>query len=72
MKTETRHSQVDVEKCVQNSGNNKFDLILAATARVRELRQQRHETAPVATITDVLLEIQTGTIDPAEYKRKVK
>ena len=72
MKNETRHSQIDVEKCVRNSGNNKFDLILAATARVRELRQQQHETAPVATITDVLLEIQINQIDIKEYKRKVK
>ena len=72
MKIETRHSQVDVEKCVVNSGNNKFDLILAATARVRELRQRQREGAPVATITDVLLEIQNNEIDIKEYKRKVK
>jgi len=72
MKNETRHSQVDIEQCVRNSGNNKFDLILAATARVRELRQQQHEPASIATITDVLLEIQNNKINPAEYKRKVK
>ena len=72
MKNETRHSQIDIEQCVRNSGDNKFDLILAATARVRELRQQQHETASIATITDVLLEIQNSKINPAEYKRKVK
>ena len=60
---DSRHSQLDVEKCVAVSGGNRFDMIIAASERAREIkRANRHSDRAEhlhSTLT-ALLEIQTG------------
>ena len=66
--------QVDTQKCVVNCDNNKFNLVLIAAARAREIRKnhaatdsQDYSHAPVMA----LLEIQAGTVG-VEYLRKIR
>jgi DNA-directed RNA polymerase subunit K/omega len=69
----SRSSDVDTEKCVKNVGGNRFDLVLIAAARSREIsRRHRLSESPVhvnAPIT-ALLEVQEGEIG-REYLKKV-
>ena len=73
MKSLSRTTEIDIEKCVENAGN-RFDLILLTSARSREIaRRDREEMAeshrsPVVT---ALLEVQSG-ITGREYLKKVK
>jgi DNA-directed RNA polymerase subunit K/omega len=77
MKTKilSRGPEIDREICVNAMGTGMYDLILAATARAREIRRQHktsdkfEHTHPCVT---ALLEIQNGTIDPKEYTKKVR
>ena len=66
--------QVDTQKCVANCNNNKFNLVLIAAARAREIRKHHAATenseyshAPVMA----LLEIQAGEVG-IEYLRKIR
>jgi DNA-directed RNA polymerase omega subunit len=69
----SRGPEIDTEKCTEQVGGNRFDLVLIASARAREL-SRRHKmseskvqmNAPVSA----LLEIQEGKIG-REYLRKV-
>ena len=70
----SRGSQIDTEKCVRLSGNGRFDLVIQAAQRAREIKQQnKHSTrdehlhGPVTA----LLEIQSGKIDQ-DYALKIK
>jgi len=69
---ESRGTQVDTTACVEQIGN-RFDLILAASARAREIsRLNRNSTRFEHTHASVtaLLEIQEGKIG-REYLKKV-
>jgi len=73
--TLSRGPGVDTEQCVENVGN-KFDLVLIAAARARELKRQNRDNpfakfAQVHTNVTALLEIQEGKIG-REYLKKVK
>ena len=59
----SRGTDVDTEKCVRNANNNKYDLIIMAANRAREIKRRnqssmkpKHVGAPVTA----LLEIQIG------------
>ena len=74
IKTLSRGTTIDTEKCVEMVGGNRFNLVLIAATRARELaRQHRHAenkgqmNAPVAA----LLEVQEGKIG-AEYLKRVR
>jgi DNA-directed RNA polymerase omega subunit len=73
--TPSRGSLIDTHKCVEMV-DNKFDLVLIAAARAREIKRQHREN-PNATFGQVhsnvtaLLEIQEGKIG-REYLKKVK
>ena len=74
-KRSSRVEQIDIEKCVRNSGGGRFDLILIAAARAREIRKQHKsslEFEHLHTPVTALLEIQAGPIDVKEYIAKVK
>jgi len=71
--TLSRGPRIDVEKCVANVGNNRFDLVLIGAARAREIsRQHKHDeigtqvNAPVSALFD----IQNGLVG-REYLRKI-
>lgn len=63
MKYTSRGPQLDIDKTVQESGGNRFDLIIAASARARQIRKQNQSsdrfehTHPCMT---ALLEFQEG------------
>jgi DNA-directed RNA polymerase omega subunit len=70
----SRGTSIDTNQCVENVGGNRFNLVLIAAARARELaRQHRHAenkgqlNAPVTA----LLEIQEGKIG-IEYLKRVR
>jgi DNA-directed RNA polymerase subunit K/omega len=60
---DSRHPQLDVEKCVALSGGNRFHMIIAASERARELKQKNRHSERVEHLHSpitALLEIQTG------------
>lgn len=71
----SRGPQIDTEKCVENVGMGRFDLVLIAAARAREIKRQHKDSDKrehVHSNVTALLEIQEGKIDPIEYLRKVR
>ena len=72
--TDSRGPQVDTEKCAVQAGGNRFDLVLIATVRAREL-SRRHKAAGLTTQVNspvsALLDIQEGKIG-REYLKKVE
>jgi hypothetical protein len=70
-KTDSRSPQLDTEKCVRQVGNYRYDLILIASERLRELKRQNKHGTRYYTTVDALLDVQEGLIDPIEYLAKV-
>lgn len=71
--TLSRGPSIDIEKCVENIGGNKYDLVLIAAARSREIqRKNRHATRREQQFPNItaLQEIEAGTIGK-EYLLKV-
>ena len=71
----SRGPTIDTEACVRNAGMGRFDLVLAATARSREIKRQNRDSTKfehVHTVVTALLEIQEGKIDAKEYLAKIK
>lgn len=73
MKTLSRGPSIDTEQCVQQVGGNRFNLVLIASVRSREL-VRKHKAAQLGTQINApvgaLLDIQNGLIDQ-DYLRKV-
>ena len=70
----SRGTQLNNEKCVEQAGGNRFNLVIMAAARSRELRRQNKESQKfehVHTNVSALLEFQNGELDHT-YMRKVK
>jgi DNA-directed RNA polymerase omega subunit len=72
--TDSRGPNIDTQQCVEQVGGNRFDLVLIASVRAREL-SRRHKAAghttqfnaPVSALQDV----QEGKIG-REYLKKVE
>ncbi len=71
-KTLSRGPQIDTQKCVENVGGNRFDLVMIAAVRARELNrrhrasgQQTHMNAPVGA----LLDVQSGAVGKVYLKK---
>jgi DNA-directed RNA polymerase omega subunit len=72
--TDSRGTMIDTEQCVINVGNNRFNLVLIAAARAREIKRQHKESEKrehIFPIITALEEIQAGTVG-SEYIRKVR
>ena len=69
-KLDSRHLQLNMEKCVEQVGNYRYDLVLIAAERLRELKKQHRHGKHQSTI-DALLEIQEGKIDATTYLAKM-
>jgi hypothetical protein len=69
-KIDSRHPQLDLEKCVRNVDNLRYDMVLVAAERLRELKKQ-HRHGKHQTTIDALLEIQNGEIDAGAYILKM-
>jgi DNA-directed RNA polymerase omega subunit len=71
----SRGTEIDTEKCVVNAGGSRFDLVLIASERAREIRRQHASSDKrehVHSIVTALQEIQEGTVEPRKYLNKVK
>jgi hypothetical protein len=68
---DSRTGQVDTERCVAQAGG-RYDMVIAAAQRLRELKRRSRETNAYVTPIDALLEMQAGQIDMINYMAKVK
>jgi len=71
----SRGTEIDMEKCVEQVGGNRFNLVLVASERSREIKRQNRESIKrehVYSIVTALDDIQLGDIDPKKYLLKVK
>lgn len=70
----SRGPQIDTEQCVQNVGGNRFDLVLIAAARSREI-SRKHKDQELGTQVNApvsaLLDVQQGLVG-REYLKKVR
>ena len=69
----SRVSDIDTELCTKNAGDNRFNLILIASARAREIRRRNRESIKfehMHSAVTAMLEVQEGKIG-LEYLRKV-
>ena len=70
----SRGPSIDTEQCVAHVGGNRFDLVIMAAIRAREIsRRHKHDekTTQVNAPVTALLEIQEGKIG-MEYIRRVR
>ena len=73
-KSLSRGTEIDTDVCVKNAGGNRFNLVLIAAARSREIARRHKDSENKTHIypaVSALLEVQEGKIG-AEYLRKVK
>jgi DNA-directed RNA polymerase subunit K/omega len=71
VRIESRSGQIDTERCVEHAGG-RYDLVIAAAQRLREMKRRARETNTYVTAIDALLEAQTGQINMIDYLTKVK
>lgn len=72
VRIESRSGEIDTELCVEHAGG-RYDLVIAAAQRLRELKRRSRETNNVyVTPIDALLEMQAGQINIIDYMAKVK
>jgi DNA-directed RNA polymerase omega subunit len=71
VRIESRSSEIDTERCVDHAGG-RYDLVIAAAQRLREMKRRGRETNAYVTAIDALLEAQAGQINMTDYLVKVK
>jgi hypothetical protein len=70
----SRGASVDTEKCVAEAGGNRFDLVIMASQRAREIKQRNQHSVKhehLHGVVTALLEIQDGDVDP-NWKQKIR
>jgi DNA-directed RNA polymerase subunit K/omega len=68
---ESRSSEIDTERCVINAGG-RYDLVIAAAQRLREMKHRARETKTFVTPIDALKEVELGMLNMQDYLIKVK
>jgi DNA-directed RNA polymerase omega subunit len=71
----SRGPSIDIEKCVEAVGGNRFNLVLIASAKSREIRRQHASSEKrehVHSIITALGEIEAGGVDANTYLGKVR
>ena len=63
---ESRSTQIDTELCVEHAGG-RYDLVIAAAQRLREMKRRARETNDFITPIDALKEVQSGTFNMQDY-----
>jgi DNA-directed RNA polymerase subunit K/omega len=71
VRIESRSGQIDTERCVEHAGG-RYDLVIAAAQRLREMKRRARETNQYVTPIDALLEAQAGQLNMTDYLAKVK
>jgi DNA-directed RNA polymerase omega subunit len=74
MKSNSRSLELDLEKCLENAGGNRFDLVIMASARAREIKRNnthsdKHEH--LHTPMTALKEFQEGKLNK-DYIKRIK
>jgi len=69
---DSRTGIINTEECVRQAGGGRYDLVLIAAQRLRELKRQHREDNKYVTCIDALKEIQEGQVNLADYLAKVK
>lgn len=72
VKIESRSSEIDTERCIRQTGEGRYDLVIAASQRLREMKRQARDSGRHVTAIDALLEAQNGVLNMADYLAKVK
>jgi hypothetical protein len=64
---------IDTEECVRQAGGGRYDLVLIAAQRLRELKRiHREDTTRYVTPIDALMEVQGGQVNLEDYLAKIK
>lgn len=71
VRIESRSAEIDMERCVAHAGG-RYDLVVAAAQRLREMKKRACETNTHATTIDALKEVQSGTFNMTDYLSKIK
>ena len=71
VRIESRNTMIDTERCVDNAGG-RYDLVIAAAQRLREMKRRARESNSFVTPIDALMEVQSGTFNMIDYLAKVK
>ena len=70
-KIESRSAEIDTERCVENAGG-RYDLVIAAAQRLREMKRRARESNEFVTPIDALKEVESGTFNMIDYLAKVR
>ena len=68
----SRGPEIDIDKCVTNVGSNRFDMVIVAAERAREIKRQHSESDRREHIypqITALLDIQSGEVGKDYLKR---
>ena len=71
VRIESRNTLIDTERCVEHAGG-RYDLVIAASQRLREMKRRARETNQYVTPIDALLEAQAGQLNMIDYMAKAK
>jgi hypothetical protein len=71
IRKDSRSHLLDNEKCVENVGNMRFDLILVASEHLRELKRKHKGSDRYYTTVDALLDVQDNKVNVTECLSKV-
>ena len=71
VRIESRSGEINTERCVQNAGG-RYDLVIAAAQRLREMKRRARETNQYITAIDALKEVESGTFSMMDYLIKVR
>ena len=62
---QSRGTEIDTDLCVKNAGENRYMLVILASARAREIARQHRASenpAHIYPVVKALMEFQTGEI----------
>jgi hypothetical protein len=68
----SRGPQIDTELCVRKVDDGRFNLVIVAAERLRELRRQNKNSDRYITPVDALLDVQAGNLNANDYLAKVR
>jgi DNA-directed RNA polymerase omega subunit len=71
VRIESRSGEIDMERCVDQAGG-RYDLVIAAAQRLREMKRRARETNQYVTPIDALKEVESGTFSMMDYLIKVR
>jgi DNA-directed RNA polymerase omega subunit len=71
VRIESRSGEIDTERCVDHAGG-RYDLVIAAAQRLREMKRRGRETNQYITPIDALKEVQSSQFSMTDYLIKVK